>query len=426
VETGQGNISPEVGITSTPVIDPDTGTIYVEARTKEISGSTTNYVHRLHALDIATGLERTNFNSPVIINSTNYPGTGTIGYPDNDGAGHVLWNPLREHSRPGLLLLNGVVYFAYASPGDHSPYHGWVFGYDAHTLPQKGVFNTTPNGGLGGIWQSGNGLVADPDGFIYIEAGNGTFDPTNSNFGDSILKLSTTNGLALADYFTPYDEAYLDAQDLDLGSGGSVVLPDSVGSLTHPHLVLGASKTGTIYLLDRDNLGQFNATNNSQIVQVISNTVGGMWNTPAYYNGTLYYVGVNDTIKAFSISGGAINPTPIARGTNMFGYPALPPASRQMERTTPLCGQFRRTTRTVGRPFCVPTMPPTSRRNFTTAPRSHRGTIPAVGSISACRQWPTGRFIWARPAHLPSSEMPRSCHPPHFRPLPGFSPTQQR
>jgi len=325
-ETGQGNISPEVGITSTPIIDPATGTIYVEARTKEVSGSTTNYVHRLHALDITTGFERTNFNSPVVINSTNYPGTGTAGYPDNDGAGHVLWNPLREHSRPGLLLLNGVVYFAYASPGDHSPYHGWVFGYDVHTLQQKGVFNTTPNGGLGGIWQSGNGLVADSDGFIYLETGNGTFDPTNSNFGDSILKLSTTNGLALADYFTPYDEAYLDAQDLDLGSGGSVVLPDAVGSLAHPHLVLGASKTGTIYLLDRDNLGKFNATNNSQIVQTITNTVGGMWNTPAYFNGTLYYVGVNDPIKAFSISNGAISQTPIGRGTNTFGYPGASPS----------------------------------------------------------------------------------------------------
>ncbi len=325
-ETGQGNITPEVGITSTPVIDPATGTLFVEARTKEVSGSTTNYVHRLHALDITTGFERTNFNSPVVITSTNYPGTGTAGYPDNDGAGHVLWNPLREHSRPGLLLLNGIVYITYASPGDHPPYHGWVFGYDALTLEQKGVFNTTPNGGDGGIWQSGNGPAADPDGNIYVETGNGTFEPTNSNFGDSILKLSTTNGLALADYFTPYDQTNLNAQDLDLGSGGPVVLPDSVGGLSHPRLVLGASKTGTIYLLDRDSLGKFNATNNSQIVQSITNAVGGMWNTPAYFNGMLYYVGVNDTLKAFSISGGAINPAPVAHGTTTFGYPGASPS----------------------------------------------------------------------------------------------------
>lgn len=325
-ETSQGNISPEVGITSTPVIDPATGTIYVEARTKEVVGSATNYVHRLHALDLGTGLERTNFNSPVVITATNYPGTGTPGYPDNDGAGHVLWNPLREHSRPGLLLLNGVVYIGYASPGDHSPYHGWIFGYDAGTLAQKGVFNTTPNGGLGGIWQAGNGLVADGAGYIYVETGNGTFNVTNSNYGDSVLKLSTTNGLGLADYFTPYNAAYLESKDLDLGSGGSVVLPDSAGSAAHPYLLLGASKTGDIYLLDRTNLGQFNSTGNPQIVQWVTNAVGGLWNTPAYFNGMLYYAGVNDRLKAFSISNGAINPTPVAQGGTTFGYPGASPS----------------------------------------------------------------------------------------------------
>jgi len=325
-ETGQGNISPEVGITSTPVIDPSTYTIYVEARTKEVMAGVTNYVHRLHALDLGTGLERTNFNSPVVITATNYPGTGTPGYPDNDGAGHVLWNPLREHSRPGLLLLNGVVYIGYASPGDHSPYHGWVFGYDTQTLAQKGVFNSTPNGGLGGIWQAGNGLVADGDGFVYVETGNGTFNVTNNNYGDSVLKLSTTNGLSLTDYFTPYNAAHLESADLDLGSGGSVVLPDSVGSALHPHLLLGASKTGDIYLLDRANLGQFDVAGNPQIVQWISNAVGGLWNTPAYFNGLLYYAGVNDRLKAFAISNGVINPTPAALGTITFGYPGASPS----------------------------------------------------------------------------------------------------
>jgi len=325
-ETSQPNITPEVGITGTPVIDPSTGTIYVEARTKEVAGGITNYAHRLHALDISTGFERTNFNSPVVITATNYPGTGTPGYADNDGAGHVLWNPLREHCRPGLLLLNGIVYFAYASPGDHSPYHGWVYGYDAHTLAQNGVFNSTPNGGLGGVWQAGNGLVADSVGNVYIETGNGTFDATNSNYGDSVLKLSTTNGLSVADYFTPCNAANLESQDLDLGSGGSVVLPDSVGSATHPHLLLGASKIGAIYLLDRDKLGQFKPTNNSQIVQCISNAVGGMWNTPAYFNGTLYSAGVNDTLKAFSIAEAMMNTTPLAQGTTTFGYPGASPS----------------------------------------------------------------------------------------------------
>ena len=275
-------------------------------------------------MDCATGLERSN--SPVLIIATNYPGTGTPGYADNDGAGHVLWNPLRHHSRPGLLLLNGVVYVGFASPGDHSPYHGWLFGYDAHTLAETGVFNSTPNGGLGGIWQAGNGLVADSDGFVYIETGNGDFNTTNSNYADSVLKLSATNGLALADFFTPYNAAYLQSQDLDLGSGGSVVLPDSVGSAAHPHLLLGASKTGDIYLLDRANLGHFNTSGNPQIVQWVTNAVGGLWNTPAYFNGMLFYGGVNDHLKAFSISNGLINPAPLAQGPTKFGYPGSSPS----------------------------------------------------------------------------------------------------
>jgi hypothetical protein len=142
-----GNIQPEVGITATPVFDPVTGTLYVEARTQETSGTNVVYVHRLHALDIGTGQERTNYNSPAIISDTNYPGTGTPGQNDTDGAGHVLWNGVRENCRPALLLANGMVYLAYASPGDHPPYYGWVFAYDAHTLAQKGVFTTIPTPG---------------------------------------------------------------------------------------------------------------------------------------------------------------------------------------------------------------------------------------------------------------------------------------
>jgi hypothetical protein len=323
-EANQPNVAPEMGITSTPVIDPVTGTIYIEARTKEVSGGTTSYPHRLHALDLATGLERPN--SPVVITATNYPGTGTPGYPDSDGAGHVVFNALREHSRPGLLLVNGAVYFAFASPGDNQPYHGWVFGYDEQTLAQKGVFNTTPNGAMGGIWMAGAGLSADAAGNVYLETGNGDFDPANANYGDSVLKLSSTSGLALADYFTPYNQDYLDLNDLDLGSGGTVVLPDSVGSLAHPHLIVCADKTSTIYLLDRDNLGRFNSLGDTQIVQFITGAVGGMWNTPAYFNGMLYYIGVGDRLKAFTIGNAAINPTPVAQGPTTIGYPGASPA----------------------------------------------------------------------------------------------------
>ena len=203
--TANGNIYPVVGITSTPVIDPATGTIYIEARTQETSGANVTYVHRLHALDIATGQERTEYNSPVVISCTNYPGTGTPGQNDTDGAGHILWNGLKENCRPALLLANGMVYVTYASPGDHPPYYGWVFTFDAHTLAQRAVFNDDPNAGYGGIWMTGNGPAADTIGNVFLNTGNGTGD-NNDDYGDSILKFNGTNGLTLADYFTPYNE----------------------------------------------------------------------------------------------------------------------------------------------------------------------------------------------------------------------------
>src|SRR5262249_27836377 len=166
-DVGTSDIVPEIGMTATPVIDPATGTIYLEAKTKEVVGGVANYVHRLHALDIATGAEKTNgvvVNSPVVIRATGYPGTGTPGYNDNDGAGHVTFHTLREHCRPALTLLNGVIYLAFASHGDNQPYHGWLFAYDAHTLAQISAYNTTPNGGLGGFWQGGGGATVDPAG----------------------------------------------------------------------------------------------------------------------------------------------------------------------------------------------------------------------------------------------------------------------
>jgi len=321
----QGNIVPEAGITATPVIDPATGTIYVEARTKETSGTTVRYVHRLHALSISTGLERTNFNSPVVITSTNYPGSGTPGSNDTDGAGHVLWNPLREHCRPALLLANGLVYLAYASPGDHPPYYGWVFAYDAHTLAQSGVFNVAPNAGYGGIWMTGNGPAADDKGNIYLNTGNGSYD-TNNDYGDSYLKLNGTNGLGLVDYFTPYNQASLNSGDIDVSSAGLLLLPDSAGSASHPHLLLGGSKANTIYLLDRDNLGRFNSSSDSQIVQSLPNAVGGMWSSPAYFNGIFYIIGNGDTLKSFAISNASIVTTPLARGPTSYGYPGATPA----------------------------------------------------------------------------------------------------
>ncbi len=314
-----GNIQPVVGITATPVIDPATATMYVEVRTQETSGGNTAYIHRLHALDIATGHERTNFNSPVVVQSTNYPGTGTPGQNDTDGAGHILWNGVRENCRPALLLANGLVYLAYASPGDHPPYYGWVFAYDAHTLTQRDVFNDDPNAGYGGIWMTGNGIAADTNGNVYLNTGNGPFD-TNNDYGDSILKFNGTNGLTLADYFTPYNQSTLNDQDLDVSSAGLVLLPDSVGTTNHPHLLLSGSKTGALFLLDRDNLGHYNSAGDSQIVQELNGVVGGMWSSPAYFNGHIYIIGASDYLKCFTISGAAMSSSPVAQSPSAFGY----------------------------------------------------------------------------------------------------------
>ena len=311
-DVGTTDITPEIGITSTPVIDPATGTIYIEAKTKE--GAL--YVHRLHALDVATGLERTSFNSPIVISATNYPGVGGGG-GDTDGT-HVLWNPLREHCRPALTLLNGVVYLSYASHGDNGPYHGWLFAYDAHTLAQLSVYNSTPNGGLGGFWQGGGGPSVDAQGNLYLQTGNGTFDgglniTTANNYSMSVLKFATTNGLTLVDYFAPSNAVALSGGDQDLGSSAPIILPDSAGSVAHPHLVVGGGKTPPIYLMDRDNMGRFNGTTgNNNIVQQFNGGPGGDRNvTPAFFNNTMYVMGAGGRISAFTIANALFNTTPV-------------------------------------------------------------------------------------------------------------------
>ena len=290
--------------------------------TQEITGNITNYVHRLHALDITTGEERTGYNSPVVISCNNYPGTGTPLQNDTDGAGHILWNGLKENCRPALLLANGMVFVAYASPGDHPPYYGWVFTFDARTLAQRAVFNDDPNAGYGGIWMTGNGPAADTNGNVFINTGNGTAADNNNDYGDSILKFNGANGLTLADYFTPYNAAALSSADADVSSAGLLLLPDSAGSASHPHLLLSGSKAGTLYLLDRDNLGQFNANSDSQIVQELSGAVGGspMLCSPAYFNGHIYVIGNSDYLKCFTISNAAMSLTPVAQSPNAFGF----------------------------------------------------------------------------------------------------------
>ena len=310
-------ILPEIGITSTPVIDPASGTIYVEAKTKEVTNNIAGYYHRLHALDISTGAEK--FGGPVLIMAS-VPGNGE----GNDGAGMVPFDAFYHLNRPGLLLNNGIIYIAFASHCDHEPYHGWLFGYGAQTLGLSNVFNVTPNGGLGGIWQAGCGPSADTNGNVYISTGNGAFGTSFGNYGDSFIKLSTTNGLQVADYFAPFNQSHLDEADIDLGSGGVLLLPDDAGSVSHPHLMVSAGKEGRIYLLDRDNLGQFNPIDDSQIVESFTNA-GGCYDTPAYFNQWLYYCGQGSPLLAFQLTNATIVTTPIAQSTNVFGYPGPTP-----------------------------------------------------------------------------------------------------
>jgi len=314
-----------MGIVGTPVIDSVAGTIFLVVRTKEVSGSVTNFVQRLHALDLATGNQRPN--SPVVITAT-YPGNG-----DGSVGGIITFDPQKQNQRPALALVNGIIYIAWSSHCDWGPYHGWLMGYNAQTLARVAVYNSTPNGGLAGFWQGGGGPAVDSGGYLYFITGNGSFNAANNNFGETILKIATTNGLTRADYFTPYDYQNLNNLDADLGSGATIVLPDSAGSTNHPHLLVGAGKGPKIYLVDRDNMGQFNASGDLQIVQVLTNAFpqgygSGSYSTPAFFNNTLYYFAKGDRLKAFRMSGGLLQTNAPTQGAaTSAGFGATPSIS---------------------------------------------------------------------------------------------------
>ncbi len=306
-DLGCGDLVPIIGITATPVIDPATGTLYVVSKVKLGPGS---YQQQLHALDMTNGLERTN--SPVTITAS-VPGTA----PDAvDGI--IAFNPLLQHDRPALTLANGVVYLSFASHCDIQPYHGWILGYDETSLARVVVYNTTPNGDEGGIWEAGCGPGVDTNGDLITITGNGTFDTGASpvNYGDSFLRLTpgvgTTGTMSVSSSFTPLNELILDDDDLDMGSGGNLLLPDQPGP--NPHLMVGAGKVGNLYLVNRDSMGGFNAAMD-QMVQELDSAVGGMFSTPAYWQGNvpgvglqnmIYTVGVSDEPKMFVVSNGLI------------------------------------------------------------------------------------------------------------------------
>jgi len=312
-----GQIEPEIGITSTPVIDPVSGTIYVVAMTK-IIGVTTSYMQQLHALDVTSGAERPG--SPVTIQAS-FPGTG-------EGGNTVVFQPKNYKQRPGLLLLNGVVYTAWSSHCDLGTYHGWLIGYDAKTLQQVAVYNNTPNGNEGSFWAGGAAPAADSSGNIYLVAGNGTFDAEGGgvDLGESFIKLSSANGLQAADYFAPFNFDALNSQDLDVGSAGVAFLGDEAGNASHPHLMAGAGKEGRIYLLDRDNLGHWQAGSDSQIVGSAAGAIGGLFGNPAYFNNTVYFCGSGDRLKAFPVSNATLAQTPSSRSQASFGYPGCVPS----------------------------------------------------------------------------------------------------
>ena len=333
------DIVPEVGITGTPVIDTNTGTLYVDAFTGEIGGGGTNYFHRLHALKITDGTEQPY--SPVVVAAS----VAGVGLDSTNGL--VYFNAQQQLQRCALTLAGGIVYVAYAGYQDTDPYHGWIIGYRATNLVQltNYVFNTTPNstvpdfGGIGGpgeggIWMAGGGLSVDANTNIYFETGNGAFTATNNSggteYGDSFVKLSTVNGLSVADYFTPYNQLFFQSADIDLGSGGVLLLPDQPGNA---HVMIGSGKAGIIYVLNRDQLtignNHFNAGGSTDAVlqtdAVRLNNKAAFF-TPAYFNGSIYMAASGDNLKRALLTNGLLATTTISDAARTFSSRGATPS----------------------------------------------------------------------------------------------------
>jgi len=324
---GCGQISPQIGITSTPVIDRSSGphgTIYVVAMSKNSSA----YFQRIHALDMTTGAEE--FGGPVTVKAR-YRGTG-----DNSHDGYVIFDPGQYAERQGLLLLNGVIYTAWTSHCDQRPYTGWLMGYDEGTLAQTSVLNLTPNGSEGSIWQSGAGIASDGKNLFFLDA-NGTFDttlnkkgfPNKGDYGNGFIKVSTANNkLRVADYFNMFDTVSESDNDEDLGSGGALVLPDmkDVNGKVR-HLAIGAGKDQNIYLVNRNNMGKFNPNNDDAIYEEIDGVLGGgEWATSAYFNGNIYFGPVGHNLLQFQFSQARLATAPHSKSVASFPYPGTTPS----------------------------------------------------------------------------------------------------
>jgi outer membrane protein assembly factor BamB len=321
-----GQVSPEIGITSTPVIlRPKTGhpVLYIVAMSKDGSG---NYHQRLHALDATTGAEL--YKGPVDI-SAKYPGTG-----DNSSGGFVIFDPGQYKERAGLLLIGHTLYLAWASHCDIRPYTGWIMAYNATTLAQTSVLNLTPNGNEGAIWGAGAGMAADATGNIFLLDANGDFDttlntsgfPANGDYGNAFLKLSTASGLAVSDYFEMDNQASENGGDVDLGSGGTLLVSPRDTAGTVHQLAVGAGKDTNLYVVDRTNLGKFNSSKNAIYQELSGALPDGIWAMPAAYNGRIYYGPVNSPILAFQFKNAKLLASPVAKTPTAFAYPGPTPS----------------------------------------------------------------------------------------------------
>jgi hypothetical protein len=312
-------IQPDIGITSTPVVDLPTRTLYALARTREAENGKWVFRQKLHALDLATGAEK--LDGPVTIRAS-FQGDKSL-----FSKGVTEFDPLRENQRAALLLVKNNVVITWASSCDVGPYYGWVMSYDARTLKQTGVLNVSPGAKESGIWQADAGPAADSDGNIYVITGNGKFTAASGgrDYGDSVLKIALTpNGILVRDYFTPADQEQLNDTDGDFGSGSPVLLPDQPAP--HSHLLLAAGKSAKLYELDRDNLGHFHAGGDSNAVQVVP-AGAQSFGAPAYWNGHVFYFLMKDYLRDYALQNGRLSAQPVAKSTTNINDPGTPAIS---------------------------------------------------------------------------------------------------
>jgi len=323
--SGCTQVAPTIGITSTPVIDraaAPNGIIFVVA--ESVAGTT--YHQRLHALDVTTGAEM--LHGPVDITAT-YPMQG----------GTTTFDPAQYAERAALLLLNGTIYTSWTSHCDGQPYTGWIIAYSESTLARTAVLNVAANSGGGGpaIWMSGGGPAADSAGNVYLLTANGVFDttldadgfPSGGDYGNSFVRLATAGGaLSVADYFTMSNTVSESAGDTDLGSGGIMLLPDATDSGgTVRHLAVGAGKDGNLYVVNRDSMGKFNPNSTGNVWQQLNGVLpGGIYSSPAYFNGTVYYGPVGAALRAFPVQVAKLVGTPSSSTATTFTYPGTSPA----------------------------------------------------------------------------------------------------